>query len=114
MRSSVGFLATATMSSTRQLVRENRTYQGTGAVSAENAAVGFKPAFLDRETGQVHPSRFADGRPAPLHLLDGLPGALVTARSSTGRVLRAKASLVSGFIRLGRFYTREEVKAALA
>ena len=102
------------MSSTRRLSDENRRYQGTGAVSAENRALGFQPAFLDRETGEVHASRFADGRPAPLHILDGLPRTLVAARSASGHVLRAKASLVSGFVRLGRFYTREEVRAVLA
>ena len=107
-------LETATMSSARQLRRENQRYRGSGAVSAENAALSFRPAFLDRETGQVHASRFADGRPAPLHILDGLPGALVTMRSASGHVLRAKASLVPGFVRLGRFYTREEVRAVLA
>ena len=102
------------MNSIQQLRRENLAFQGTGAVSPENARLGFQPAFLDSDTGEVHPSRFADGRLAPLHVLDGLPRTLVTARSSSGRVLRAKASLVSGFIRLGRFYTREEVMAVLA
>ena len=80
-------------------------------MSAENGALGFQPVLLDRETGEVHASRFADGRPAPLHVLEGLPRTLVTVRSASGHVLRAKPSLVSGFVRLGRFYTREEVRA---
>ena len=101
------------MSSTRQLFDENLRFQGTGGVSGENGALGFQPAFLDRDTGEVHASRFADGRPAPLHVLDGLPRTLITARSASGHVLRTKASLVSGFLRLGRFYTREEARAVV-
>ena len=94
------------------LVQENLVHLGSGGRSQENRGSGFKPAFLDTETGIVHPSRFADGRPAPLHLLDGLPDGVVLARAPNGRALKVKASVVSGFSRDGLFYTREQ--AALA
>ncbi len=55
------------MSSLHQLQRENQLFRGTGAVSAENGDMGFQPAFMDAQTGEVHSSRFADGRLAPLH-----------------------------------------------
>jgi hypothetical protein len=95
----------------QSLERENLRYRGSGGVSAESRPLGFQPAFADRETRAIHLSRFADGRPAPCHLLDGLPGELVVSRRPCGRVAAVKASLVSGFVRAGRFYTREEAAA---
>ena len=95
------------------LAIENARYRGTGAVSEENRCRGFRAAFMDRETRAVHIVRFADGRTAPCHVLDGLPAELVLARDAVGRVKRVKASVVSGFVRDGRFYTREEAAALL-
>ena len=95
------------------LVEENQRFAGTGGISANNRAQGFVPAFLDTVTGITYISRFADGRPAPLHLLDGLPPAVVTRCTSSGRVGAAKASVVSGFLRGRRFYTRTEAAMAL-
>ena len=100
--------------SNAQLVRENRAYEGTGGRSEENRAAGFLPAFFDTETCRVYMSCFADGRPAPFHLIDGLPGEVVVARHLSGRVAGIKRSVVSGFLLRGRFYTREEAAAALA
>jgi hypothetical protein len=91
---------------TRRLQRENADHAGTAGVSERNRHLGFRPAFLDPGTMQVHESRFANGRLAPFHLLDGLPDEVVLLRSPSGRVLRAKPSLVSGFLRAGFFYTR--------
>lgn len=90
------------------LQQENRTYRGSGGISEENRSMGFRPAFLDTETDRIYVSRFADGRPAPFHLLDGLPEELVLARHPGGRVAAVKASIISGFVRFGRFYTRDE------
>ena len=90
----------------QQLQHENETHVGSAGVSRANRHLGFRPAFLDVATMQIHESRFADGRPAPFHLLDGLPDEVVLRRSPLGRVLAAKASLVSGFVRNGYFYTR--------
>jgi hypothetical protein len=86
---------------------ENVEFLGTGGRSQENAGSGFRPAFLDRETDTIYPSRFADGTPASVHLLEGLPAELVTRRTPAGRVQVVKASVVSGFVLAGRFYTRE-------
>jgi len=94
------------------LRRDAAHFQGTGGVSEENYGLGFSPAFFDAETGSVHRSSFADGRPAPFHLLDGLPPELIARRDGRGRVTAVKGSLVSGFLRRGRFYTREQAAAA--
>ena len=72
----------------------------------------FRPAFLDRATRIVYPSRYADGRPAPFHVLDGLPQPLVVARGRGGQVVGVKPSLIPGFVRRGRFYTPAEAACA--
>ncbi len=91
------------------LRQENRRYENTCAVSQNSGTLGFRPAFKDEGSGYIHISCFADGRPAPIHLLDGLPEQLVEARDSNGHVVRVKASIVSGFELQGRFYSREDV-----
>lgn len=96
------------------LARENRRFRGSGGRSEENRHVGFQPAFLDSATRTIYASRFADGRPAPCHLLDGLPDELVVARHPSGRVAGIKSSVVSGFVRQDRFYTREEAARCIA
>jgi hypothetical protein len=95
------------------LAIETAQYRGTGGVSENNRGLGFQPAFIDRETGTVHLSRFPDWRLAPCHLLDGLPAEIVLARDGRGRVMRVKASLLSGFVHGERFYTRDEAAAML-
>jgi hypothetical protein len=99
---------------TSRLELENVRYAGTGGVSRENRRYGFRPAFMDLETAAVYPARFADGRPAPFHLLDGLPEHLVLARDAAGRVAELRPSVISGFEQQGRFYTRDEAAQALA
>ena len=93
---------------TQVLRRQNLAFKGTGGVSASNRSQGFAPAFLDTETGSVYLARFADGRPAPMHLLDGLPRELIVSSDAAGRCLAVKRSLVAGFVQAGRFYTREQ------
>lgn len=100
--------------SPQQLQTENRRYRGRGGVSEENRSEGFRPAFLDTQTQRVYPSCFVDGRPAPCHLLDGLPDEVVELRDAGGRVLRAISSVVSGFVRDGQFFNRDEAAAAVA
>ncbi len=90
------------------LKSENRKFFGTGARSEENQSLGFRPAFRDAETGIVYHSCFSNGRPAPFHLLDGLPDEIVLNRNSLGRVVAVKSSVVSGFVLDQMFYTREE------
>lgn len=97
--------------STVVLRSENRRYRATGGRSQENRSLGFRPAFMDSETGEVYASCFADGRPAPFHLLDGLPDELVTVREAGGRVRALKPSVVSGFVLEQRFFTRDEAAA---
>jgi hypothetical protein len=97
-----------------RLQRENVAHAGTGGISRGNAALGFRPAFLDSSTQKIYPARFADGRPAPIHLLDGLPDEVVTDRLPSGRVVAAKASLISGFEHRGLFYTRHAAARACA
>ena len=87
---------------------ENHKYSDTGGVSQNNAHAGFAPAFMETASGQVQISCFTDGRPAPCHLLDGLPEEWVLDRDVEGRVVGVKQSVVSGFVRLGRFFTRQE------
>lgn len=91
------------------LYAQNDLYQGTPGVSRGCKDLGFVPAFRDADTGETCRSRFADGRPAPMHLLDGLPESWILSRNPQRRVTKVKPSVVSGFLRDGRFYTREEV-----
>jgi len=96
------------------LRRENAVHTGTGGRSEENSGLGFRPAFFDFATQTIYPSRFADGRLAPFHLLDGLPEEVVIDRTPSGRVIAAKATLISGFVRNGFFYTRTAAARAAA
>ena len=92
---------------------QSDAYRSTGGCSEENGDFGFRPAFRDDDTGIVYRARFLDGNPAPFHVLDGLPEELVVSRAESGRVIAVKGSLVSGFVRAGRFYTRDEAAAAV-
>ncbi len=100
--------------SAQTLQRENVRHHGTGGVSQGNGSFGFRPAFFDGETAAVYLSRFADGQPAPFHLLDGLPDEVVVSRNPTGRVAAVKQTLVSGFVLDGCFYTREQAACKVA
>lgn len=90
------------------LERENHSFLGSGGRSEENGEYGFRPAFMDTQTRIIYRSCFADGRPAPFHLLDGLPDEVVLKRLPGGRVASVKESVVSGFVHNGRFFTRED------
>lgn len=97
----------------RRLERENLAYRYTGGVSQENRSSGFRPAFRDTEDGAVYLSLRACGDPAPFHCLDGLPPHLVVGHDAGG-VPILKASLEAGFVRDGRFYTRDQAAAWMA
>lgn len=99
---------------TQMLRSENQRFTGTGGVSPNNRSQGFQPGFRDAESGQVAISCFADGSPAPIHVLDGVPAHWVATRHPGGRVLSVKASVESGFIRAGRFYTRAEAASRVS
>ncbi|HRP95787.1 MAG TPA: hypothetical protein PL143_06005 [Rhodocyclaceae bacterium] len=105
----------ATSTLTRQVLRQqSRAWLGTGAVSEELPGTQFRPAFKDIATGKTYLARYADGTPAPMHLLDGLPDELVVRRDTAGHAAAIKGSIVAGFVRCGRFYSREAVAAQLA
>jgi len=104
----------STPTTSQRLEEENRRYRGTGGISQKNRGSGFVPAFIDRDTGRTEVSRFATGAPAPVHMLCGLPEDWVLARDDTDTVVAVKASVVAGFLREGRFYTREQAVRALA
>ena len=93
------------------LLRDNVAYDGTYGISRNNGSLGFVPAFRDSDTGRVEIARFSSGRPAPMHLLEGLPSEWAVGRTSDGRICAVKASIVAGFIRNGVFYTREQAAA---
>lgn len=93
--------------------RENLAFARTGGVSQENRSSGFLPAFCDMESGIVQPARFSNGTLAPMHLLDGLPDDWVKERDLSGRVAAIKDSIIAGFLREGRFYTREQAADAI-
>lgn len=95
------------------LKRENAAHAGTGGRSEDNTGLGFAPAFLDFATFTIHPSRFADGRLAPFHVLDGLPDEAIVVRAPCGRVVAAKSTIISGFVRRGFFYTRTAAVRAM-
>ncbi len=96
------------------LRQQNRCFANTGGVSANNRQHGFVPAFKDTHTGRVELSRFRDGAPAPIHLLDGLPEDWVIDRGDDGEVLAISDSVVSGFVRDGVFFTREQAAHKVA
>ena len=58
-------------------------------------------------------SRFVNGTTAPLHILEGLPEAWVVARDASGQVTAVKDSVIAGFLRQGKFYTREQAAQAV-
>ena len=90
------------------LKRQTVHYRGKGGTSAEACCVGFAPAFLDCATNTIYRACFANGTPAPMHLLDGLPEELILARDSDGRVVAIKETVVSGFVKDDVFYTRDQ------
>lgn len=87
---------------------ENQQFAGSGGISQNNREEGFLSAFQDTATGRVYQSCFSNGNPAPIHLLDGLPDEIVVRRDTNGRVTAVKSTVVAGFIRFNRFYTREQ------
>ncbi|MDN3557773.1 sigma-54-dependent Fis family transcriptional regulator [Halomonas maura] len=106
-----GTLAELTLTALRE---QNATFRGSGGVSEGNRSQGFRPAFYDMDTGRVHPSRFASGLEAPMHVLDGLPDDLVVSRLANGRVEAIKPGIVAGFVRHGQFFTRQQAAMATA
>ena len=97
----------------KSLHSQNLAFAGTSGVSTLGCRCGFMPGFLDRETGRVYISRQADGTPAPIHVLDGLPDELVLSRTASGQVAAIKGTVIAGFLLDGQFYTRQQAAMML-
>lgn len=76
--------------------------------AAEMPASTFAPAFKDGETGKVYPAVMASGKPSGTHSYEFLPEDVVTQRDANGEVAEVKSSLEPGFVKDGKFYTRDE------
>jgi hypothetical protein len=102
----------------KPLMSETNLKQGSALPARKrgrtDCGFGFRPAYLDFETQTVYPSRYADGRLAPCHVLDGLPEAVIADRLPCGRIVSTKATLIAGFVRNGFFYTRSAAARAAA
>jgi hypothetical protein len=93
----------------RQELREqNQRFANTEGISVNNQALGFVPAFRDQDTGRVEFARFQDGRPAPMHVISGLPAEWAMEFDASGAVLVVKPTIEAGFCRGGEFFTREQ------
>ncbi len=92
------------------LRRDNLAFTGTGGIS-QNCRGILQAAFRDSRTGRVEIARFGTGQPAPMHLLDGVPSEWVAQRDGQGHIVALLDSIVAGFVRGRRFYTREEAAA---
>ena len=95
------------------LGQENLAFAGTKGVSKNNRKLRFRPAFRDDDTGRVEVARFENGKPAPIHLIVGLPQEWAVAFTADGAIQAIKDSIASGFVRDGTFFTREEAAAAV-
>ena len=93
------------------LRRENQSFRNTKGVSASCRVLGFRPAFRNAHTGEVRLSRFANGNPAPIHVLDGLPDHWGITRDQYGHAVRVDALVVSGFVKEDKFYTRTQLRS---
>jgi len=62
-------------------------------------AARLQPGFYDMESGKIYLSRYRDGKLAPIHIEDGLPGQVVE---------RLDINVIAGFVRQARFYTRKQ------
>ena len=97
--------------SNQSIEAENRRFEGTTGVSDVAAALQLIPAFQDARNGRVEIARFANGLPAPMHLIDGLPDEWTLTRDEQGNPASLKCEIICGFLRGDRFYTREEAAA---
>jgi hypothetical protein len=90
------------------LEKENLAYCGTPGVSRENFGNGFRPAFCDSESARVEISRFQNGQPAPIHLIEGLPECWIVERDANSKATAIKHTVIAGFVRNSCFYTRSQ------
>lgn len=91
-----------------RLAAENRRHRTRGGVSEMVQSKGLLPAFRDSDTGRVEISRFRNGRPAPIHVIEGLPEEWAIEHDSRGGISALKGAIVSGFVFGSTFYTRDQ------
>ena len=89
----------------KRLEIENERYAATGGISQNNASKRFIPAFKNTQTGEVALSRYANGETAPFHLMEGLPETWLIKEAPKTDL---KACIISGFVRFGEFFDRQE------
>lgn len=97
----------------QDLVQQNQHFADTSGISANNRSLGFVPGFYNPATQRCARSRFANGQPAPIHVIDGIPNSWVKERDSQGRVTKLISGIVSGFLYQNSFYTRAEAAKKL-
>ena len=90
------------------VTRESATYLGTCGESVVAGQHKFLPAFCNRVDGRVELARLPNGKPAPMHLIAALPKAWAARCDEGGNVVELIDSVIAGFVKNGRFYTREE------
>lgn len=93
------------------VTRESEPYNGTCGESVVACQHKFLPAFCNREDGRIELARLPNGKPAPMHLIAKLPKVWAARCDGKGNVLELIDSIVAGFVKNGRFYTREEAAA---
>ena len=91
------------------LRQENLAFHGTMGVSDNNRDMGFLPAFQDKRDGRVEIARTRVGLPAQFHMIEWLPREWARTLTGNGRVRSLRPEIVSGFVRAGVFYTRDEL-----
>ena len=90
------------------LRNENLAFAGTNGISQNNSRSGFKPAFMNSNSGRIEISRTESGGPAPIHLIDWLPEEWAASTRKDGSIESLIPGIISGFSRDGKFYTREQ------
>ena len=88
---------------------ENQAFAGTKGVSQNNESYGFKPAFLDRNTGRVEQARLENGQPATIHIIDWLPKEWAGSFYPDGRIKILIPGINAGVVCNTIFYNREQV-----
>ena len=98
----------ATYRNQRAITAESEPYDGTCGESRVACQNRFAPAFCNRADGRVELARLPNGNPAPMHLITALPQAWAARCDAKGHVLALIDSIEAGFVKNGRFYSREE------
>lgn len=90
----------------------SQAYIGTCGESATARQNSFLPAFRNEADGRVELARMANGKPAPMHLISWLPREWAVTCDEAGKVLELIDDVIAGFVKSGRFFTREEAAQA--